>query len=488
VSEQATEAEIKRPTRVSSRLRSAVSSLLHTVLRGQVGFTMGTNLLLMGTSLLSGSLAAHLLGPTGRGQLAAIQLWPLAIMTIGSGGIVEAASYFSGRFREQSGVFGITAIVMLAVMAVPLVLIGVVAMPHLLAAEPSRIVAESQVYMLIVPILFFVNTFPAVLRGRGDLRVWNVLRLTQPLGYVVILLAAAFVPVDHVTFVAFAMFGWIAAHVLLSLALLRWYLPGPHRFEGEQVGPMLRYGARSISATTPSWLNGRMDQLVMGAFLSPHLLGLYAVAVSWSLAVTPVSNAFGQVILPRLAGAHGSEDAAERLCATSRIASGINVLMGLGVPADQPAGRVHRVWRVICAGHSSHHGAGGGRGLSWDEPVSRGSGAGPGPAWVGYRGRALWFRGDGCRARCTAPSIRHSRRCSDLVVLYHGANHAGGHFAPPPRAATQGPVAASSSRCALPAGPVPSGANRTGPWLESMGGQGVPGDSPCKPRRREQTG
>jgi O-antigen/teichoic acid export membrane protein len=46
--------------------------------------------------------------------------------------------------------------------------------------------------------------------------------------------------------------------------------------------------------------------------------------------VTPVSNAFGQVILPRLAGAHGSEDAAERLCATSRIASGINVLMGLG--------------------------------------------------------------------------------------------------------------------------------------------------------------
>jgi len=287
---------------------------------------MGTNLLLMGTSLLSGSLAAHLLGPTGRGQLAAIQLWPLVIMTIASGGIVEAAGYYSGRFREQSGVFGITALVMLAALAIPLVLIGMVAMPHLLAAEPSRIVAESRVYMFIVPILFFINTPPAVLRGRGDMRAWNVLRLTQPLGYVVILLVAAFVPVDRVTFVAFAMFGWIAAHVVLS----RWYLPGPHRFEGEQVGPMLRYGALSISATTPSLLNGRMDQLVMGAFLSPHLLGLYAVAVAWSLAVTPVSNAFGQVILPRLAGAHGSEDAAERLCATSRIASGINVLMGLG--------------------------------------------------------------------------------------------------------------------------------------------------------------
>ncbi len=330
MSEQANDGEIERPTRVSSGVRIAVSALLHTVWRGQVGFTMGLNLLLMGTSLLSGSLAAHLLGPTGRGQLAAIQLWPLAIMTIGSGGIVEAVSYYSGRFREQSGVFGITATVMLAVLAIPLVLIGIVAMPHLLAAEPRRIVTEAQLYMCIVPVLFFINTPLAVLRGRGDLRLWNVLRLTQPIGYVVILLLAAFLPIDRVTFVAFAMFGWIAAHMVLSLALLRWYLPGPHRFQGEQVGPMLRYSALSISATTPSWLNGRMDQLVMGAFLSPHLLGLYAVAVAWSLAVTTVSNAFGQVILPRLAGAHGSEDAAERLCATSRIASGMNALMGLG--------------------------------------------------------------------------------------------------------------------------------------------------------------
>ncbi len=311
-------------------MRIAASSLLHAVLRGQMGFTMGLNLLLMGASLLSGSLAAHLLGPTGRGQLAAIQLWPLAIMTIGSGGLVEAVSYYSGRFREQSGVFGITAMGMLTVLAIPLVLIGIVAMPHLLAAEPSRIVTEAQVYMFVVPILFFINIPLAMLRGRGEMRVWNVLRLTQPIGYVVILLVAAFLPSNRVTFVAFAMFGWIAAHVLLSLALLRWRLPGPHRFDGEQVGPLMRYGALSISATTPSWLNGRMDQLVMGAFLSPQLLGLYAVAVAWSLAVTPVSNAFAQVILPRLTGAHDSADAAERLCATSRIASGINALMGVG--------------------------------------------------------------------------------------------------------------------------------------------------------------
>jgi len=321
---------LARATRLGSRMRIAASSLLHTVLRGQTGFTMGLNLLLMGTSLLSGSLAAHLLGPTGRGQLAAIQLWPLAIMTIGSGGIVEAVSYYSGRFRQQSGVFGITATVMLAVLAIPLVLIGIVAMPHLLAAEPRRIVIESRVYMFIVPVLFFINIPLAVLRGRGDMRMWNMLRLTQPVGYVVILLVAAFLPVDRVTFVAFAMFGWLATHVLVSLALLRWYLPGPHRFDGEQVGPMVRYGALSISSTTPSWLNGRMDQLVMGAFLSPHLLGLYAVAVAWSLAVTPVSNAFGQVILPRLAGAHDRDDAAERLCATSRIASGTNALIGVG--------------------------------------------------------------------------------------------------------------------------------------------------------------
>ena len=70
---------------------------------GRVVMTAGTNLVLASLGLVTGILAARLLGPVGRGELAAIQTWPSVMATIAMLGLPEAVVYFSAKEREQSG-------------------------------------------------------------------------------------------------------------------------------------------------------------------------------------------------------------------------------------------------------------------------------------------------------------------------------------------------------------------------------------------------
>ena len=66
-------------------------------MRIDISFVLGINLTLMALGLFTGALVARLLGPEGRGQIAAIQLWGLFLISLGSMGVPQALIYFSGR-------------------------------------------------------------------------------------------------------------------------------------------------------------------------------------------------------------------------------------------------------------------------------------------------------------------------------------------------------------------------------------------------------
>jgi len=290
----------------------------------------------MGLGLLTGTLGARLLGPSGRGQLAAIQLWPMTAVALGSGGLQEAMVYYCGRHREQSRRIATTSIVLLLAISPVLMVLGYLVMPRLLAAEPATVVRQAQLYMVIVPVLFVVFAGLNVLRALSDFRVWNSLRLALPAGYACVLLFAIPMHAHRVTWVAFGYFGWAAVLLILAVWIFRHRLHGTAGFDTRYVRPLTRCGALSVSANAPASLNQRLDQMVIGAFLPPRLLGLYAVGVTWSMAVTPLSNAFSQVILPRLAGAHDAREAGERLCRASRVVAAATGVVALVLLAVSP--------------------------------------------------------------------------------------------------------------------------------------------------------
>jgi O-antigen/teichoic acid export membrane protein len=64
--------------------------------------TAGTNAVLAMFGLVTGVLAARLLGPNGRGELAAIQTWPAVIATIAMLGMPETV-YYAARESNRAG-------------------------------------------------------------------------------------------------------------------------------------------------------------------------------------------------------------------------------------------------------------------------------------------------------------------------------------------------------------------------------------------------
>src|SRR5664280_3327574 len=72
--------------------------------------TFATNMALAGLAVATGVLAARLLGPSGEGELTAIQTWPLLLGTLAMFGLDSALVYFISRQPERGKQFTSTAV------------------------------------------------------------------------------------------------------------------------------------------------------------------------------------------------------------------------------------------------------------------------------------------------------------------------------------------------------------------------------------------
>src|SRR2546427_9787609 len=68
-----------------------------------------TNAMLGAIGIVTGIIAARWLGPDGRGELAAIQMWPSAVASLAMIGLPEALVYLSAKHPSQSRRYLLTA-------------------------------------------------------------------------------------------------------------------------------------------------------------------------------------------------------------------------------------------------------------------------------------------------------------------------------------------------------------------------------------------
>ncbi len=84
--------------------------------------------------------------------------------------------------------------------------------------------------------------------------------------------------------------------------------PGRLQLDLATMRKLFGYGIRSNTSTTSSFLNQRLDQLVISAFLSASQLGLYVVAVTFTMVAPLIGGAIAIAALPNIARlGHASE-------------------------------------------------------------------------------------------------------------------------------------------------------------------------------------
>jgi O-antigen/teichoic acid export membrane protein len=256
--------------------------------------------------LLSGMLAARLLGVEGRGELAAAQAWPLFLANLGGFGLPEAVAYFVARAPSQARATLATGITL----AVPLTLIAVIAgvwlLPHVLGDHGTDVQQVATMSLVLIPLLTLTTAPLQAVRGFGRYASWNVLRLITPLAWLITLVVVQGTESADVRTLAIAFIGTTALAGVIAHLYAWKTLAGSARPDRDLVRPMVAYSAPTMAATIPHWLNLRLDQLVVIALLDARSLGLYVVAVAWSSAAHPLAMVVANNAVPALAGATDS--------------------------------------------------------------------------------------------------------------------------------------------------------------------------------------
>jgi O-antigen/teichoic acid export membrane protein len=300
------------PLRVAAALRR--SGFAHSVAR-----TAGFNFATTAAAGLGGIIIARAVGPTVRGEYAAVTAWMGVLQIVGGMGQPTAVVYYVAREPLRARDYVATSRAMMLATGMVVLVAGVLLAPVLGHGVPG-LTAGYRIAFGALIVVFVGGSFTASLQAQ-DLHRWNVVRLAQPtlsLIAILVLWRLRRLTLD-VTLIV------IAVTMLLQLVLAYRYCRGtglaPGHARVSLIGPLSRYGSAQIASLAPATLNAQLDQLVLSQTVPAADLGRYAIAVSISLLSMPLVTAIGNVAFPRLAAQHEVTDATLRLQRLSVLAS-----------------------------------------------------------------------------------------------------------------------------------------------------------------------
>lgn len=276
-------------------------SFLHTV-----GRTAGFNLATTAVGAVTGVLLARWLGPSGRGDYAAVMAYFGLSLVFFELGLGSSVVYHVSKWRSTHADYVRTAAALLVPLALVAALVAALLGLTVFGGSPVRRAA-----FLVLPlgIVFCFAGAPASFALQSiDLAKWNLVRLSQPVAFSLLIVGAHLLTTLDVVLVVNLMATTFAAQSVLSWWLYRRAATYKGHFRRDQVRPMLRFGVLNMSSSAPNALNSRADQLVLALLVSASALGEYAVAVSLSVLAGPLVLAFGHVSFPRLARGESVRD------------------------------------------------------------------------------------------------------------------------------------------------------------------------------------
>jgi O-antigen/teichoic acid export membrane protein len=256
--------------------------------------TYAVRIATLGLMVISAMLQARLLGPEGKGLLAATLSWSALIGGITLLGSDSASIYFVARTAQHTR-WMIRAGLMYAV---GIALIALV-LPGLQINTPI----DQQLMLsvaLLTPILVLTALFNAICVGLNRIRLSNALNAGSALLYVLALAALSMAHVDQFEPVMATVLGVQVAVLILFTASLR------HLSSADYVAPdlsaLVRYSLQSFRGNLAGLLFLRSSLIIVSGMAPIAQAGIFSIAVVFADVVTMLPNTLINILLPRLAG------------------------------------------------------------------------------------------------------------------------------------------------------------------------------------------
>jgi O-antigen/teichoic acid export membrane protein len=295
--------------------------------------------LILLTNLVTGVLVARELGPSGRGELAAITNTAAWIGVLFVLGCREAVSYHQARHPEDAGRLLSTWLVLLLPSAGLAILAGELALPALFSAQTANAIHLGSLFLVVsIPTFLLTERLWGALLGDHDFVFWNITRFMQP-G----LVALAYVVLWRIGELSLRS----ALVVLLLAGLSTAMAAGVRVLRGHGLArPSLELGRRTLSyglrgqfGESVTLMNARLDLLIIPAFFSAASVGYYSIATNISWIIVALANPMFSLVLPIAArqGSKGPQTVIKTMHATLAIGTLFALVIGLTADLAIPA-------------------------------------------------------------------------------------------------------------------------------------------------------
>jgi len=283
----------------TSALKQSRMPLAGSVLTGFVG---------QAVLIVSGVLAARILGVEDRGYLALLVLFPAVLAQIGSLGLPLAATFELSRDRSRWGEIVRTLMRPMVIQSVTLVLLQAGILLAIFRGDPHAVEVSALMSLCAIPAILGQSYGTSILQGQQRFLAFNVLRTLPAAAYMVAVVAIFATGDGNLQWVVA---GWIVASIVSAVVTL-WVAARPvglrrARRSAEALRSMLRFGVKGLLGWTSPVETFRLDQAVVGLFLTPAALGLYVVGLAFSNLPRFIAQSVGYIAYPRVAARRGEE-------------------------------------------------------------------------------------------------------------------------------------------------------------------------------------
>lgn len=258
----------------------------------------GGRILFVLFNAFTGLITARALHPTGRGELAALGVWPNflgGLLTFG----LPSAFIFWNRSKPEDRVNFLWASLPITFLAGAAgLLFGVAAIPYWLNQYSPHIVHVAQFYMLNVFIVLVIANAKAACESEGDFLASGVAQCLPSIltlcGLIVLLLTHRLSPV---TAAAAYILSGIPTCIFLVLRLGSYFHGRPTALF-RVTRQLLNYGIRSYGVDICGALSLYADQAIVVRLLDAPSMGIYVVALSLSRMMGVIHQGVATVLFP----------------------------------------------------------------------------------------------------------------------------------------------------------------------------------------------
>jgi O-antigen/teichoic acid export membrane protein len=260
----------------------------------------GTQALIVLMNMLTGIITARLLGPEGRGEYAAVSLWPPLLGMLATAGLGSAVIFRLRRYPEARGPVAGAALVLGVGYALVMIAVGALLLPWFMTRYSANTVLFAQACLITVAFNAVQIVMKQTFAGLGQYWYCNLTHLLPQTFHLLLLLGVMAVTVMTPRYAVLALF---ASSALAVLAMLSRFVRSARPRVAGALGELRALSSYSMRAAPTGLVSALLlfsDRLVLIPLLPPRELGFYAVAFSFSRVIQFVQPALQSIFLSHM--------------------------------------------------------------------------------------------------------------------------------------------------------------------------------------------